>query len=101
VFIFAIASPSNARVKLISQTWRRTEATAATWISQFDRLFGSFLGVFGGGLSNPSQIEPGKDVSPVGPTLPAEMLKAPYRPKAALRIAFFFVPVAQLCRRST
>jgi hypothetical protein len=42
----------------------------------------------------PSAIEPGKDTYSVGPTLPAEMPKAPYRPKVAGKIAFFFGPVA-------
>ncbi len=41
-----------------------------------------------------SAIEPGKDLSSVGPTLAAEMLKPPYRPKVAGKIAFFFGPVA-------
>ncbi|MGB7622631.1 MAG: hypothetical protein WBN92_09810, partial [Terriglobia bacterium] len=39
-------------------------------------------------------IEPGKDSSSLGPALPAEMLKPPFRPKVAGRIAFFFSPIA-------
>lgn len=41
-----------------------------------------------------SAIEPGKDFSSAGPTLPAEMSKAPYRPKVVGTIAFFFGPMA-------
>ncbi|HET9375146.1 MAG TPA: hypothetical protein VFO40_09245 [Chthoniobacterales bacterium] len=41
-----------------------------------------------------SAIEPGKDYTPIGPVLPAEMLKAPFHPKVAGRIAFFFGPIA-------
>lgn len=37
-------------------------------------------------------IRPGQDYS-IGPTLPAEMLKSPFRPKVAGKIAFFFGPV--------
>jgi len=39
-------------------------------------------------------IEAGKDSYSIGPVLPAEMTKAPFRPKVAGRIAFFFGPVA-------
>lgn len=39
-------------------------------------------------------IEPGKDYAPLGPVLPAEMLKPPFDPKVAGRIAFFFGPIA-------
>ncbi len=39
-------------------------------------------------------IEPGKDSLAIGPVLPAEMVKRPYRPKAVGTIAFFFGPVA-------
>jgi hypothetical protein len=39
-------------------------------------------------------IEPGKDSYSIGPTLPAELPRLPYRPKVAGKIAFFFGPVA-------
>ena len=39
-------------------------------------------------------IEPRKDSYSLGPTLPAEMLKPPFRPNVAGRIAFFFSPIA-------
>jgi len=39
-------------------------------------------------------IQPGQDFHSVGPALPAEMLKAPYRPRVAGKMAFFFGPVA-------
>jgi hypothetical protein len=45
-------------------------------------------------LINTDAIEPGKDSYSIGPVLPAEMTKAPFRPKVAGRIAFFLGPVA-------
>src|SRR5579864_6819120 len=39
-------------------------------------------------------IEPGKDYARLGPVLPAEMLKPPFHPKVAGRIAFWFGPIA-------
>ena len=39
-------------------------------------------------------IEPGKDYAPLGPVLPAEMLKPPFHPRVAGRIAFWFGPIA-------
>ena len=41
-----------------------------------------------------SAIEPGKDYARLGPTLPAEMSRTPFRPEVAGRMAFFFSPVA-------
>jgi hypothetical protein len=41
-----------------------------------------------------SAIDPGKDYASIGPVLPAEMSKAPFGPKVAGRIAFFFGPIA-------
>jgi hypothetical protein len=39
-------------------------------------------------------IVPGRDSYTIGPPLPSETSKAPWRPKVAGRIAFFFGPVA-------
>jgi hypothetical protein len=41
-----------------------------------------------------SPIVPGRDSYTIGPPLPSETSKAPWRPKVAGRIAFFFGPVA-------
>jgi hypothetical protein len=41
-----------------------------------------------------SPIVPGRDPYTIGPPLPSETSKAPWRPKIAGRIAFFFGPVA-------
>jgi hypothetical protein len=41
-----------------------------------------------------SPTVPGKDSYTIGPPLPSETPKAPWRPKVAGRIAFFFGPVA-------
>jgi len=41
-----------------------------------------------------SPILPGRDPYTIGPPLPSETSKAPWRPKIAGRIAFFFGPVA-------
>jgi hypothetical protein len=41
-----------------------------------------------------SAIEPGKDYAPLGPVLAGEMPKAPFEPRVAGRIAFFFGPIA-------
>jgi hypothetical protein len=41
-----------------------------------------------------SPIVSGKDSYTIGPPLPSEISKAPWRPKVAGRIAFFFGPVA-------
>jgi hypothetical protein len=41
-----------------------------------------------------SPIVPGKDSYTIGPPLPSETSNAPWRPKVAGRIAFFFGPVA-------
>lgn len=65
---------------------------------QFELLLGSFLGHVSEVAINstPSSlpIEPGKDSYSLSPTLPAEMLKAPFGPHVAGRIAFFFGPIA-------
>jgi hypothetical protein len=42
--------------------------------------------------TNPSEF--GTDSYTLGPPLPAELLKPPFTPKAAARIAFFFGPLA-------
>jgi len=39
-------------------------------------------------------IDPGRDSYTIGPPLPSEVSNAPWRPKVAGRIAFFFGPVA-------
>ena len=46
------------------------------------------------GLIESPPIVPGRDPYTIGPPLPSETSKAPWRPKVAGRIAFFFGPVA-------
>lgn len=53
-----------------------------------------FVGQFGEAVIDSSATEPGKDSYSIGPTLPAELPRPPFRPKVAGKIAFFFGPVA-------
>jgi len=72
---------------------RKPRSKERGFLLHCDEFLGSLPVSLRGAFISSNAIQPGQDYS-IGPTLPAEMPKAPFRPKVAGKIAFFFGPVA-------